>query len=137
MRIPNRIRYFNKRVLNKGMIKIAGRSHSPISIVRHVGRRSGKTYATPVIIMPLKDGFVFALTYGTQVDWYRNVLEAGHCQVRWHGQDYALERPEPMVVKDALRAFPQPFRLILGMLNLQDFFRMRFSPVEPIRQHKN
>jgi deazaflavin-dependent oxidoreductase (nitroreductase family) len=86
----NRIRVFNKQALNPMILKFAGCSHSPISVIRHAGRRSGKPYLTPIIVEPLVDGFVFALTYGPKVDWYRNVLAAGWCTVIWHGKEYVI-----------------------------------------------
>jgi deazaflavin-dependent oxidoreductase (nitroreductase family) len=124
MSFLNRMRYFNKRLLNRVTIKIAGFAHSPISIVNHVGRKSGKTYQTPIIVEPQENGFVFALTYGPQVDWYRNILAAGHCNLRWHGDTYALGEPEPIDVEAALPAFPLPFRPVLRILGKKDFFRM-------------
>ncbi len=124
MSFPNRIRYFNKQVLNKAMIKIAGRSYSPIAIVHHTGRRSGKSFETPVIAEPVADGFLFALTYGSQVDWYRNVQAAGRCTLRWHGKNYLLEKPEPLESEAALPAYPLPFRLILKIMAIRHFFRM-------------
>lgn len=133
MVIAQQVRFFNKWVIHEGMIKIAGWPRGPISIVRYTGRRGGKNFATPVISVPLEDGFVFALASGPRADWYRSVLAAGHCQVCWHGQECTLERPEPVAVGEALKAFPQPFRLILKTMKLRDFVRMRFAPVEPIR----
>jgi hypothetical protein len=44
-----------RRGVNPGMLRIAGRRWSPWAIVRHVGRRSGRAYATPVIL-PRVDG---------------------------------------------------------------------------------
>ncbi len=124
MPIPDRVRYFNKRVLNRVMIRIAGVPLSPIAILRHTGRRSGKTYAIPVIVEPTAGGFVFALTYGTHVDWYRNVLAAGQCGLRWHGRDYTLEKPQPLGPREALSAFPLPFRPMLRLVGVNDFLRM-------------
>jgi deazaflavin-dependent oxidoreductase (nitroreductase family) len=120
----NRMRYINKRSLNRVTIKIAGAAHSPISLVYHVGRNSGNPYQTPIIVMPQENGFVFALTYGPRVDWYRNILAAGHCSLRWHGKVYALVEPEPIDVEVALQAFPFPFSPILRLLGKKDFFRM-------------
>jgi deazaflavin-dependent oxidoreductase (nitroreductase family) len=121
----NRIRFFNKRVTNRVTMKIAGLRYSPISIIRHVGRRSGKTYQTPVIVEPAADGFVFALTYGPDVDWYRNILAAGRATMRWHAKEYALEKSEPIECQAALRAFPQPFRFILRLVGPRHYFRMK------------
>ena len=65
----NQIRFFNKRFLNRLFLKFAGVSRTPFAVIRHVGRRSGKPYETPIIVMPVSGGFVVALTYGPEVDW--------------------------------------------------------------------
>ncbi len=129
MPIPNQIRYFNKRVLNKLMIRIAGKRYSPISIVIHKGRRSGKLYRTPVIAERAQNAFVFALTYGPGVDWYRNLLAAGECSLVQHGQEYHLVQPETLPVDEALRAFPLPARWLLRLIGMRDFFRMSVKEV--------
>src|SRR5260370_12295782 len=73
-KLPNRIRIFNKYVTNRLLRGFANLSHSPFAIIRHVGRRSGKPYETVIWVWPLGEGFVIALTYGPDVDWYRNIL---------------------------------------------------------------
>lgn len=125
-RIQNRIRFFNKRILNRLVRRFAGSSNTPFVMIRHVGRRSGKPYETPIIAMPTAGGFVVALTYGVEVDWYRNVLAAGRCVLVWHGKDYAIDRIEPLDKPTAIRAFPSPFRQILGRLGTHDFVRMSY-----------
>ncbi len=128
--IRDRVRFFNKRVLNRVMLKIAGAAHSPISIVYHVGRRSGKPYETPVIVEPLADSFVFALTYGPEVDWYRNVLAAGHAELLWHGKKFALANPELIDIKTALPVFPSFARPLLQTLGTRHFFRMKYREMQ-------
>jgi hypothetical protein len=120
MPIPNRIRYFNKRFLNRLTIKIAGASHSPIALVQ-----------TPVMVKPLEDGFMFALTYGPAVDWYRNVLASGSCTLLWHGGKYQLEDPQSVPTKTGLHAFPPPFRQILMAIRIEHFFKMKFAAPDP------
>ena len=41
------IRLFNRWVTNPLAMTFAGRGHSPYAVVRHVGRRTLLTYATP------------------------------------------------------------------------------------------
>lgn len=125
----NRIRFLNKRIFNRMTLKFAGSSHSPISIIRHVGRRSGTAYATPVVVQPLGDRFVFALPYGRNVDWYRNVLAARRGTVVWHGKEYAVENPEPLVVSTGRPAFPLALRLIVRIMGAQHFMQMKSSNV--------
>jgi len=79
----------------------------------HVGRKSGKSYETTIMVWPLEDSFVIALTYGKAVDWYRNILAAGHCTILWHRKKYTLGKPEPIDVEMALQAFPPFFKFIL------------------------
>ncbi len=90
--VPERIRQFNKRRLNPLVVKIAGGRHSPVALVKHRGRTSGKEYRTPVLLKQVRGGFVLALTYGNKVDWYRNVVAAGGGTIRWHGVDSRMGR---------------------------------------------
>jgi len=90
---------------------VAGRRFSPYALLRHVGRHSGRTYVTPLGAYPFGDGFVMALAFGPDVDWCRNVLASGHACLTWQGREYALDRPELIPMKTALRAFPLPARL--------------------------
>ena len=120
----DRIRTFNKHITNRITRRFASCSHGPFAVIRHVGRRSGKPYETPIMIWPMGDGFVIALTYGESVDWYRNVLAAGSCRVLWHGREYALGKPEPIDVKTALPAFPPFVRMILRQRAMLPFVRM-------------
>jgi deazaflavin-dependent oxidoreductase (nitroreductase family) len=124
-RITDQVRYFNKHVFNRIAMRFAGKPRSPFAIVYHVGRRSGNPYRTPIIVEPVSGGFVFALTYGPQVDWYRNIQAAGECILRWRGKDYRLLSPETIDARTALPAFPAPARVILRLVGIEHFFWMR------------
>jgi deazaflavin-dependent oxidoreductase (nitroreductase family) len=125
MKIPNKVRYFNKRFLNRLMMVIAGKKRSPIAAIRHRGRVSGADYATPIITAPSKDGFVFALTYGDHVDWYRNILAAGAGVLEWKGHSYFLVEPVNISADEGWRYFPPPFNRILKATGIEGFFTMR------------
>jgi deazaflavin-dependent oxidoreductase (nitroreductase family) len=124
MPIPTRIRYFNKRFTNRFLGIIAGKRYSPIALITHVGRRSGKTYRTPIMVERIWAGFAFALTYGSGVDWYQNVLAAGHCMLRWHGENFSLVHLKILTQAEGLATYPNPQRMILKKLNICDFFTM-------------
>ncbi len=97
------IRTFNKHVLNPAMLLLAGRKHWYAGVIRHTGRRTGKSYATPVVVIPVAgDGFVVPLPYGTEVDWLRNVLAAGKAVVAVDGETSAVIDPE--VIDEAAAA---------------------------------
>jgi deazaflavin-dependent oxidoreductase (nitroreductase family) len=127
-RFLDRVRQFNKCTFNPWILKSAGRAHSPFAVVGHIGRRSGAAYKTPVIVRPVQDGFVFALTYGPGVDWYHNILAAGSCTLRWRGEAYKLDQPVTLSAEAGLLAFPVSLRWILKLNGKRDFFRMRASP---------
>lgn len=116
---------FNKRILNPMMLKFTGASANSFATIEHVGRKSGKTFRTPIMVHPTEGGFIFALTYGPNVDWYRNVSAAGQCNLYWHGQHFVLGKPEPRSVDSAIQIFPRFQRFVLQTLNrIQDFVFM-------------
>ena len=127
MNLPSGMRYFNKYVLNRVAGKIARSSWGPFSNVYHVGRCSGKPYETTIIVIPTADSFVAALTYGPDVDWFRNVSAAGGCKILWHRQVYAIEKIEAMETKTALPYFPGFERMILRLVGIQHFVRMGYQ----------
>lgn len=129
--IGKRMRSFSKRVINPVVLKFAGSRRSPFAVIRHVGRRSGRAYATPLLVAPIVDGFVVELTYGLAVDWYRNVLAAGECSVLWRGREYVCDEFEPIDAEVALPAFPLALRLPLRIVGARHFVRMRSRLVTP------
>ncbi len=57
------------KVLNPLIVKLAGRPHFRMAAqIQHVGRRSGRTYTTPVSARRTDDMVVIALTFGNQSD---------------------------------------------------------------------
>lgn len=96
---------------NAVILPIAGKRFSPYALLKHTGRRSGRTYVTPLGAFPFGDGFVLVLTYGPQVDWCRNVIASGHAILKRQGREYDLERPELIPINAALlQAIPLPLR---------------------------
>jgi deazaflavin-dependent oxidoreductase (nitroreductase family) len=124
-----RIRAFNKNIFNPLMLKFAGTAHNPFAVVHHVGRRSGKEYQTPIIVRATAGGFVVDLTYGPEVDWYRNLLAAGRATLVWHGRAYVITQPQPLDVQTGLAAFPLPLRLILLALRREHFITVQSQRV--------
>src|SRR5262245_26314582 len=94
-----------KHTLNPLTRRLARSSFGPFTIVRHVGRRSGKLYETPIIVSRVEDGFVIELTYGPDVDWHKNVLAAGRCTLIWHGKEYVIDKIEQLGTEVGRAAF--------------------------------
>lgn len=110
-----------KHTLNPLTLRLARSGHGPISLIRHVGRTSGATYETPLIIARVPDGFIAELTYGPQVAWYRNVRKAGHAVVLYKGREYAIDRIEPYPTDAGRRAYGPPFAQVLALLRRKEF----------------
>jgi deazaflavin-dependent oxidoreductase (nitroreductase family) len=58
--------------------------------VVHKGRKSGKTFRTPVNPVQTKGRFVATLGHGTYTDWVRNLIAAGEGEVRCLGRSHRI-----------------------------------------------
>lgn len=89
-------------------------------VVVHVGRKSGHRYETPVNVFPTPTGYLFALTYGTDTDWLKNVLAAGGCELLTRRRRIRLAAPR--VYHDERRQGVRFLeRQILRLLGVADF----------------
>ena len=132
--LRDRIRIFNKHVTNRILRGFTSFSHGPFAIIRHVGRRSGKPYETVIWVWQMREGFVIALTYGPEVDWYRNIKANGGGSIFWHRKLYVVGKPEMIDADKALKAFPALFRLIFRIFGKQEkFVLMKSSGLEPVQ----
>lgn len=86
-------------------MRSAGTEKSSTSIVRHVGRRSGRTYETPVIAVEHDDSFLIALPYGERTDWMKNVLARGKATLVTHGRTYGVDQPQVIPMTEATPYF--------------------------------
>lgn len=117
--------------LNRLTRRLARRGVGPFSLVRNVGRKSGTVYETPVILARVPEGFVAELTYGPDVQWYRNIVAAGRCEVVFRGKDYVVTAIEPYPVEPGRAAFGFPAAALLRMLRRKEFRLLR-SDLQPI-----
>ncbi len=92
--------------------------------LEHVGRRSGRTYATPLLAFRHGDRLTFAITYGRSSDWVLNVIATGGGTFRGSRDTWVLS--EPRLYRDpARRAVPWFVRPPLRMLGVADFLESR------------
>lgn len=116
-----------KNTLNRLTTRLATSGRGPFALVRHVGRRSGRTYETPLILARVPEGFVAELTYGPSVNWYRNITAAGHCTVVYNGTEHEVDAIEPYPADAGIRAFGNPAALVLRLLRRHEF-RLLHTP---------
>ena len=94
------------------------------AVITYRGRRSGRTYHTPMNLFRRGNDYVFALTYGADVQWVKNVLASGELQARTMGRTIRLADPQ-LFEDPERRLMPFPVRLFLGFARVKDFLRMR------------
>ena len=122
-RLGRRMARFNKHVLNKVMIHVAGRLPY-MGIVIHVGRRSGNVYRTPVNVFRTDEGFRFALTYGRDAEWVRNSLSFGAVRLITRHREYELTAPR-LVADPERQHVPRPMRSMLRVVRVSEFLDFR------------
>ena len=64
------------------------------AILTHHGRKTGREYQTPINVFRRGDDYFFFLTYGSDVQWVKNVLAAGSCSIETRGRVVELVEPE-------------------------------------------
>jgi deazaflavin-dependent oxidoreductase (nitroreductase family) len=110
-----------------GPAHLAGRCAAGLGVVIHRGRRSGRLYETPVSVFAAKDGYVFALIYGPDTDWVKNVLAAGGCELRTRG--HATRLTSPRLYHDESRRGIRPMeRQVLRLIGVADFLCLQTVP---------
>jgi len=125
--LGRRIAHFNRMVTNRLTRPLAPWLPG-FGVVVHNGRTSQREYRTPVNVFKTDDGFVFALTYGKDADWVKNVFAAGGCELVTRGKHYRLTRPR--LVHDESRHFvPALPRSILRLVGVADFLQLAASPI--------
>ena len=82
------------RAMKPLVLKSSGTPGGIASVIRHVGRTSGRPYETPVQAVATDDGFVIALPYGPNTDWLKNILVSGSATIVHEGDTYRVDRPE-------------------------------------------
>ena len=93
-------------------------------ILAYRGRTSGKAYRTPLNVFRHGDDWVIALTYGSDVQWVKNVIAAGGATLEVRRRRIRLVDPE-LFVDPQRRLMPFPVRQILGLMRVSEFLRMR------------
>ena len=117
------------RLLNPLILSFAGSRLMPMfAVINHQGRRSGRSYSTPVGARKTTDGFTIPLTFGQQADWFRNIEAVRSCVIRWKGTDYLLVEPEVIDWANARPAFYPVERIVVPVLGIEQFVRLRNAP---------
>lgn len=100
MRLPQRLARFNRHVTNPIQRLWAGKAPT-FGILEHVGRKSGRTYRTPLTVFGADDGVAILLTYGPDRDWLKNITADGGGLMTRRGKTFRVTDPQVMTKAEA------------------------------------
>jgi deazaflavin-dependent oxidoreductase (nitroreductase family) len=121
-----RLRRVVNRYLNPVLRPVVKRLPG-FAILSHTGRKSGRTYRTPVNVFRRDDHYFFFLTYGSDSQWVKNVLATGSCSIQTRGRVIELVEPE-LVTDPELRPAPPHVRFLERRIaGVTQYVRMRAS----------
>lgn len=127
MPLPRSFARFNRRFANPVVRLVAGRL-PPLGLVRHSGRRTGRSYATPVLAFGTSGDLVIALVYGARSDWVQNVVTAGRAEVVRFGKAREYSEPRLAAADEGLRLVPAILRPALRLVGVHDCLVMKELP---------
>ena len=128
-RIMHTLLHVGSQRFNPFILKYGGSRRLPmISVIQHKGRRSGRSFSTPLAARPTANGFVIPLTFGEQADWIRNVQAAGGCTIRWKGTTYTVIEPEIVDWAEVRASFYPAERVLVPLIGIRRFVRLRHTP---------
>ena len=97
------------------------------AILTHRGRKSGRLYRTPINVFRRGDHYYFFLTYGSDVQWLKNVLATGSCSIETRGRSVELIEPD-LITDPELRPAPTHVRFVERRIaGATQYLRMRAS----------
>lgn len=115
----------NKRYTNRFIEPVVRRVPGSL-VVTHHGRRSGRTYRTPLFGFDSDNGVLIALTYGPEADWVKNVL-AGQATIERGGVTHTVRTPHVVGRSHAWGHLPLIVRGALRTLRVIDFLRVELA----------
>ena len=128
---------FSRAVLNPRQMRQAGRPGAFASIIHHRGRRTGRSYETPVGVVPEgPDTFLIILPYGPRTQWLRNVLAAGEATLVTEGETVQVDRPTLIPTGEVASRFSAADRRSIRLLATDHCLRLHrvaatASAIEP------
>jgi deazaflavin-dependent oxidoreductase (nitroreductase family) len=121
-----RFRNVVKRYVNP-VTRPAARNLPGFAILTHRGRKTGRSYRTPINVFRRGTEYFFFLTYGSDVQWVKNVLAVGCCSIETRGRVVELVEPE-LITDPELRAAPPHVRFVERRIaGATQYLRMRDS----------
>ncbi|MGD8605263.1 MAG: hypothetical protein PVF49_11900 [Anaerolineales bacterium] len=131
-KIINVMRIFNKKILNHIMLKLSETGRGPYTAIHHIGRCSGRTYRTPVFAYYDGNAIIIPLPYGDQVDWLRNILAQGGCEMIGDKSRITAASPQLLDQAAALAVLPTMRGKIFQLFSIEQFLSLQIVERDPI-----
>lgn len=126
MPLPKGLARFN-RVVTNNIARPFARRLPGFGVLRHVGRRSGEVYETPLNIWRDGDRLVVALTYGRDVDWLKNARRSGSADIVIGGEVVDVGAPVSLTQAEGRSVMPAPVRMMLSAIGVSEFVAFPIS----------
>ncbi|WP_238439528.1 nitroreductase family deazaflavin-dependent oxidoreductase [Microbacterium sp. JZ31] len=123
------VRHLGRDHFNKAALRTAGAPGSGTHVIRNRGRRSGRTYRTPIALTATDDGWIVMLPYGTTPDWLKNVLAAGEAEVEIDGGVHAVTDPRVVSRAEVGHRLPRFDRLVARLFGVDQLLQLRRAAV--------
>ena len=124
------VRRMNRSLTNPRVMRSAGSAGTQMSVIRHVGRKSGRTHESPVDVIAARDGVVIALPYGTRADWVRNVLAAGSATIVSQGETFDVDQPIIATTAEVAEHIPTRTLQTLRIFGVHECLHLRRSTMD-------
>jgi deazaflavin-dependent oxidoreductase (nitroreductase family) len=124
MQLPQWLARFNRHVTNPVQRIWAGRAPT-MGLLEHVGRKSGRSYRTPLTVFSTADGVAILLTYGPERDWLKNLTAAGGATMRRYGTSFHVTDPRVMTKAEAAPSITGLMRPLFRLLPFESAVLLR------------
>lgn len=118
---------YHKYVTNPVMVRFFSGRSAHAALLHHVGRRSGKAYATPLMAHRSEDTIIVPLPYGTSVDWLRNLQAAGQGVVELASRSVTVAEPEVVPIDRVMALLPRSVARIVQLHDTELALRLHVA----------
>jgi len=116
-----------RRVANPVVMRLglAGGRRSLWGVITVAGRRSGELRSNPVVPHVVGDTVLIPMSFGTDVQWVRNVLAARGGTLRYRGREWRLADPRLVSYGSAAARLPERLARSYERMRVAAFLELR------------
>jgi deazaflavin-dependent oxidoreductase (nitroreductase family) len=101
----------------------------PLAVLHHRGRRSGRSFDTPVQAYHTRDGWLVGLAYSNHAPFALNLFAAGDGEMTRAGRRYRITKPR-RVGREALKTLPALAALQMRAVGIDEFLQFDATPLD-------